>query len=199
MFWSVVAGVSAPAGLFVMLRQLDIARNSFGGKGVELAAHETPGTRGLFSVDVSLVGPGVRYSVEVSLLGAEASNRPPVRPSMDCHSEAISWRFTLDKGDPENMFCLFTWVDAVGEGVRTGAVCAPFIGDELFEWKWFRFYDFRRWLQRQTKIVAPLGKWVQIPNGLLLDGQGPHDYIPELEPIRQRTKRPRWLPPQLPS
>ena len=198
-FWAVVAAVASCAGLFVMLRQLAVARNSSGGRGIEVAVHGEPGARGFYSMKVSLIGPGVRHSVEVSLLGAETPDRPSIRPSMDCNSEAIRWTICLPEADAENAFCLVTWIDAMGDGVRSGALCVPLIGHEVFEWKWFRSYSFRRWIQRQTKRPGPLGKWIQVPNGILLDGQGPRDHIPPLEPTRQRTTRWRWAPPQLPS
>ena len=196
---SVVAAIASSVGLLVMGRQLEIARNSFGGRGIQLAAHEAVGASDVYLMKVSLVGPGVRHCVALSLLGAEAPLRPDERPAMDCNSEALSWLFGLDREHAEKAFCMVTWVDAMGDGVRTGAICASLIGDEIFEWKWFRTYGFRRWLQRQSNQPARLGKWVQTSHGTLLDGQGPRDHMPPREQVRRNSTRPRWVPPQLPS
>lgn len=185
---SIAAALFGGIALAIAWRQLSVARNAAGGRGVELQAHDGgvvtfhEGGRRTHGVHITvrLVGPGVRHNVQAVLRGTpDLPNIEDARPAMDCDSEPIVWHGELAEEDCGEVWCVVSWVDPRGEGLRTSAICKPLTSDDLYEWKWHRFFTVRlRWQLRFGDGPRPLGHWKLLRMPPLEMGHGPLAALP---------------------
>ncbi|WP_147458287.1 hypothetical protein [Rhodococcus sp. SBT000017] len=196
-----LAAVFSGLGLLVMGRQLEIARNTAGGRGMNIEA-----TRGgiVSSVNggaptvqvfckVELIGPGVRHNVDVRVLGlgCDPIGMPPTRPIMTCESEPIEWGFDAEVDLVRHAYFMVSWVDPYGEGLRTNAIAKNIPDDGLYLWEWNRFFRLRLWWESKRGMSPePLGRWRRYRDHPLQKDHGPIGLLPNQPTGAKRRLRP---------
>jgi hypothetical protein len=83
--------------------------------------------------------------------------------------------------------CVLSWVETVGEGIRTAAFRQTLTSTDVEQWRWYVGHrhrsHFRRWAAQHgpkwfRRVVGkprPLGKYLRIATEDMRDGEGPFD------------------------
>jgi hypothetical protein len=184
------------AALFIAWWQLVLQRDAAGGRGiifeVRRQLHQESRIGGellvtdVYGVLVKLVGNDL-HEVGVHL---ERGGRPlqfgdpgyvrqgaEKRHRMTCEQEPIVWEFELSPEDAHDLYCVLSWVAPYGPGIRTNAFRRPLAPpSELEEWRWFRSFRFRKWLEgvvaRRRWLRSMLGRPLQFAEWRPVRGLG---------------------------
>jgi hypothetical protein len=200
---AVLALMVSAAALAIAWSQLRLQRDAAGGRGlifkVEkeqvglIGATNVTGTE-RYRVTVKFLG-NVRDEVSLHLVRDEHPRDPAVPSIVErtLMREQLSWNdgqdvrnFDLEKDSAQGLWCVLSWVEPYGDGIRTCAFRRP-LGDVslLEEWRWVRFLRARRriesWGHRQPwaliRLVVgtprKLGCWRLYRLRDLEPGQGP--------------------------
>lgn len=162
----VFLGIIAVLALIATWNRLLARPRTAGARGVVLHVDQlAPRRRNAARPEVSLriVGPVVRYEVGLDLeldgIQFEASTpKPPLRPSMGCDDEAMSWGFEIPEDDLGRVWVVASWMEAKGNDLRIAAIARSLSQPELYEWKWaadWRFSAAGRWRRRRAPTTPP--------------------------------------------
>lgn len=205
--WALVVAVLAfmvsAAALVIAWWQLVLQRDAAGGRGMIFdvrSTHRTVARQGgvetitdEYRVYVKLVGND-RHEVAVHLERNGRQLEPgepgypdslPVVHRMTSESDPIDWRFNLTPGNASDVWCVLSWGEPFGDGIRTAAFRQPLTERALEHWRWFRTYRARRriqswgsrrrwqWLRRWLGKPRRLGAWRPYLSRDLEPGQSP--------------------------
>jgi hypothetical protein len=211
---AVLALLVSAVALAIAWSQLRLQRDAAGGRGLIFTVKQQQQTleRLIGVKDVT-----AHYEVTVKLLGNERDDvslhlvKPPdVRP---CDPQALgieaprpirgqwlgasssdpAWSFDLAVGVARDLWCVLSWVEPYGDGIRTCGFRQGLSDDDprlVEEWRWFRFMRARRriesWGERQ--------RWA-----LLSDVVGKQRKLGYWRPYRLRPLKPCQGPIELPE
>jgi hypothetical protein len=198
---SILAAVFSGLGLLLMLRQLQTARDAVGGRVMGVEAQKIGVVRstngGPLTADVRIkveqIGPVILHNVDVEVrgLGRTPADEPATRAVLTCESNPIVWEFEAEVSALRNTWCVVSWVERTGHGLRTHAVTKNISGDGLYVWKWKPLFRFRLWWQyKRDSTPKPLGRWVRYKETPLKIEHGPRGHLPKL--TKDKGGRPSW-------
>lgn len=108
-------------------------------------------------------------------------------PTLTRGDKTVTWPFYLPVNDIPKAWCVLSWQEPRNGGLRTQAVRQrlDLTDTAIYEWRWFIWHQqrlrFRRWagthgprlFRRIFGAPRPLGKYEQVRNLELRDGEGP--------------------------
>lgn len=175
--------------LVVMIRQLNVARSSSGGRALRFLAGRTgkpvqpvhfigPGKIAEvpeYSVKVSVGGPGVFHHVALHVLGVDEDEEgrlpqpPATRITMTAADDPIEWTFSVPSWEhAANGWAVLTWVRPYLEGVASDAVAQCLNHDHSYRWRWYgpRLQRFRiamrNWARKHERLSCKRLRNMQI-------------------------------------
>jgi hypothetical protein len=162
----VFLGIIAFAGLITVWDQLRTQLHRPGAKGVVVTIDRlTPRRKSIARVEVTvrMVGPAVRYQVELDLEAEgnryEASTpKPATRPSMGCDDEEMSWSLEVPEDDLDRVWVIASWIDPHDARLRMAALASNLHTLETYEWKWaadWRLSAAGHWRRRRIPTTPP--------------------------------------------
>lgn len=200
---AILAFVVSGSALVIAWWQLVLQRDAAGGRGMIFDVrhpHRSVARKGgvetitdEYRVFVMLVGND-RHEVGVHL---ERDGRqlergepgypdsPPVLHRMTSESDPIDWRFHLTPDVAGDLWCVLTWGEPFGDGIRTAGFRRRLCEPEFEHWRWFRSYRARRrlqswgsrrqwgWVRRWLGKPRRLGAWRPYALRDLQPGQSP--------------------------
>lgn len=205
---AVLAFVVSGSALVIAWWQLVLQRDAAGGRGMIFDVRspyrrvERKGavekTTNEFHVYVLLVGND-RHEVGVHLerdgrqleMGERGYVKSPaVLHRMTSETDPIDWRFELTPDEACDLWCVLSWGEPFGDGIRTAAFRRRLTEETFEQWRWFRTYRARRgiqswgsrrrsrWLREWLGKPRRLGAWRPYPMRDLAPGQSPIDSRP---------------------
>lgn len=163
--------------LYVMTRQLTVARSASGGRSMVFTAgitgrpesparFEEPDSSGFrrlalipeYRVRFAVGGPGILHHVEVFLVDEtsggdhELPERPETRPTMSAADAPIEWDITIPAEVAADAWVVATWREPHLEGVKSQAVARWLTGNDIY---WLHMYrPWSRWVRTRIRNWA---------------------------------------------
>lgn len=163
--------------LYVMTRQLTVARSASGGRAMVFTAgitgqpeqpfrFEPPDDSGIrrpalvpeYRVRLTVGGPGVLHHVSVFLVDEstggdyELPDRPETRITMGAADDPIEWTFTIPAEVAANAWVVATWREPHLEGVKSQAIARWLTGNDIY---WLHMYSaWSRWVRTRIRNWA---------------------------------------------
>ncbi|GAB3242710.1 hypothetical protein [Mycolicibacterium hippocampi] len=203
-----LVSIATLLALLIAWRQLSLDRNMMGGRLFEFNAQMARGDLeqseaeghqwAVCEASVKLHGPGVVHYVALHL-EVNGVQKQPYAPApghrtkidplrvMTAESPELRWRFALLIPQIGETKCVLSWVEALGEGVRTRAMRKSLTSADVEEWHWYFAHQYRakarlwavrhgpRWFRRRFGAARPLGEYRRINTDDLRPGEGPFE------------------------
>lgn len=174
--------------LYVMTRQLTVARSASGGRAMVFTVGNTgrpehpprfdePNERGVrqlaveseYRVRLAVAGPSVLHQASVFLVdqGGDSDYQHPERPdtriTMTAADEPIDWTFSVPKEVADNMWAVVTWREPYLEGIHSLAIARWLNGNDTY---WLNLYrPWSRWMRIRVRNWArkhPRWSWERL-------------------------------------
>lgn len=156
--------------LYVMTRQLTVARSASGGRAMVFTAgitgrpeqpprFEEPDERGIrrlalvpeYRVRLAVGGPAILHHVSVFLVDETSSGdhelpeRPETRITMSAVDDPIEWEITIPAEVAADAWVVATWREPHLEGIKSQAIARWLTGTDIY---WLHMYrPWSRWIR----------------------------------------------------